>query len=96
MQAGFEARERAMANSETLQCPLCHGHSQVSLSELLEFAKSGAFQQTVEKLLAASASTAEVLQPASGTQELSSHRDFQKEVHSWNPQLPIWRRSPKE
>jgi hypothetical protein len=22
--------------------------------------------------------------------------DFQKQVHSWNPQLPIWRRSPKE
>jgi hypothetical protein len=22
--------------------------------------------------------------------------DFQKEVHSWNPQMPMWRRSPKE
>jgi len=22
--------------------------------------------------------------------------DFQKEVHTWNPALPIWRRSPKE
>jgi hypothetical protein len=26
----------------------------------------------------------------------SGERDFQKEAHSWNPQLPIWRRSPKE
>jgi len=23
-------------------------------------------------------------------------RDFQKEVHTWNPTLPMWRRSPKE
>jgi hypothetical protein len=23
-------------------------------------------------------------------------RDFQKEVHSWNPCVPMWRRSPKE
>jgi hypothetical protein len=23
-------------------------------------------------------------------------RDFQREVHSWNPQLAMWRRSPKE
>jgi len=22
-------------------------------------------------------------------------RDFQKDVRSWNPQLPTWRRSPK-
>jgi hypothetical protein len=85
-----------MAKQEVLQCPLCHGHSQVSLSELREFTKSGAFQRTVEKLLAAAASTSEVLQPASATKDVPSHRDFQKEVHSWNPQLPIWRRSPKE
>jgi ribonucleoside-diphosphate reductase subunit M1 len=26
----------------------------------------------------------------------SNVRNFEKEVHSWNPQLPIWRRSPKE
>jgi len=23
-------------------------------------------------------------------------RNFEKEVHEWNPQLPMWRRSPKE
>ena len=26
----------------------------------------------------------------------SRARNFQKDVHQWNPQLPIWRRSPKE
>jgi hypothetical protein len=31
---------------------------------------------------------------ASATVGASS--DFQKEVHTWNPQMPIWRRSPKE
>ena len=85
-----------MAKEEVLQGPLCHGHAQVSLSELRDFARSGAFQQTVEKLLAASASTSKILQPVSPTLNESGPRDFQKEVHSWNPQLPIWRRSPKE
>jgi hypothetical protein len=23
-------------------------------------------------------------------------RNFEKEVHSWNPALPMWQRSPKE
>ena len=23
-------------------------------------------------------------------------RNFEKEVHTWNPTLPMWRRSPKE
>jgi uncharacterized protein YfbU (UPF0304 family) len=23
-------------------------------------------------------------------------RDFQKDVHNWNPQVPMWNRSPKE
>lgn len=84
-----------MANPEILQCPLCHGQSQVSLSELREFAKSGAFQRTVEKLLAASA-VIPAAQPTSARTEATGHRDFQTEVHSWNPQLSIWRRSPKE
>lgn len=85
-----------MAQPEVLQCPLCHGHSQVSLSELREFAKSGALQQSIEKLLAAYATAPEVDQPVSPAKEVAPHRDFQKEVHSWNPQLAIWRRSPKE
>jgi hypothetical protein len=25
-----------------------------------------------------------------------SGTDFQKDVHSWNPCVPMWRRSPKE
>jgi hypothetical protein len=23
-------------------------------------------------------------------------RDFNRDVHRWNPNLPVWRRSPKE
>lgn len=84
-----------MAQPEVLQCPLCQGHSQVSLSELREFAASGALQQSIEKLLAAHATTPEAVQVLPG-KDVSAHCDFQKEVHSWNPQLPIWRRSPKE
>ncbi|HZQ68143.1 MAG TPA: hypothetical protein VFA68_06460 [Terriglobales bacterium] len=82
-----------MTKEETLQCPLCHGRSHVTLSDLREFANGAALQQSVEKL---AASASEVLQPASVTTDNNGRRDFQKEVHSWNPELPIWRRSPKE
>ena len=36
-----------MAKPEVLPCPLCHGHSQVSVSELREFANSGVLQQSI-------------------------------------------------
>jgi hypothetical protein len=85
-----------MAQTEVLQCPLCQGHSKVSLSELREFANSGLLQQSIEKFLAAHATTSEVVQPAVSAKDVATHRDFQKEVRSWNPQLAIGRRSPKE
>jgi hypothetical protein len=84
-----------MANHEVLHCPLCHGRFQVSLSELRELATSGAPQQWLERTIAELESRAGQLHPASVTSNTTG-RDFQKEVHSWNPQLPIWQRSPKE
>jgi hypothetical protein len=85
-----------MAQPEVLQCPLCHGHAQVSVSELREFANGDWLQQSMQKVLAAHASTPDVVQPLPPAKDEAGYRDFQKEVHSWNPQLAIWRRSPKE
>ena len=84
-----------MANHEFLQCPLCHGQSQVSHLALRQLLESGALQQQLEKALAEFESQTGQFQPASVTSNTTC-RDFQKEVHSWNPQLPIWQRSPKE
>jgi hypothetical protein len=52
-------------------------------------------RQQIEKFVA------ELLQSSSG--ELATigaaqvkSADFNKEVHHWNPNVPVWRRSPKE
>jgi hypothetical protein len=81
-----------MEQHETLNCPLCQGRGNVRRSNLIAALGNNELRQKIEKY------AAELL---GGQNELTSvgangSRDFQTEVHSWNPQLPIWRRSPKE
>ena len=73
-------------NSETLKCPLCEGHGTVHRKE-------------VPTRLANAAWIQDQLQQAAEPQLVAAGnlvRDFQKEVHTWNPELPMWRRSNKE
>ena len=82
-----------MAKNEMLTCPLCQGHSQVSRSELIDLLTDRSLGKKIEHYLSELVHAGEAAEV--GAQQ-SQVRDFQKEVHSWNPQLPIWRRSPKE
>ncbi len=82
-----------MANDDLLKCPLCQGHSQVSRTELIGLLTDQNLREKIEKYLAELLQTEE---PAGvGAKRLES-TDFEKDVHTWNPQMPIWRRSPKE
>jgi hypothetical protein len=55
---------------------------------------SGIAVQTIDpQCIKAAAEIAKVEQPAAGAKEA---RNFEKEVHSWNPTLRMWRRSNKE
>jgi hypothetical protein len=87
--ASTSAQERAM-NDDLVNCPLCHGHAQLRRSELIARLADTGFREKVEKHLA------ELNERELAGVGTNRTRDFQKEVHSWNPQLPIWRRSPKE
>jgi hypothetical protein len=80
-----------MANDDILQCPVCRGEGQVRRSQLIALLSDNQLPEKVEKYLAELLGAPETAAAAKGAK-----RDFQKEVHSWNPQLPIWRRSPKE
>lgn len=81
-----------MANDDLFKCPLCHGEGQVKRSELITLLTDNQLPEKVEKYLTELLDAHhEAVALADGTS-----RNFQKEVHSWNPQLPIWRRSPKE
>ena len=83
-----------MVNDDVVKCPLCGGFTHVEEEALLQALQNPRLREQIEKYVA------ELLK--SPLDELSSvgttqaGRDFQKEVHSWNPCVPMWRRSPKE
>ena len=84
-------------NHKLLVCPLCHGDGEVSTSELSDLFTGDGLRTRISRCLTAADSTLneEGELVAAGPRENVSC-DFQRDVHSWNPQLPIWRRSPKE
>ena len=82
-----------MANDEVLQCPLCQGHAQVNRRELIELLSGRNLREKIEKYLLELGQGEE---PAAVGASRAGSRNFENDVHTWNPQLPIWRRSPKE
>ena len=79
-------------NDDDVKCPLCQGHGEVCRVELAERLKSRDWKAVVERWLAGSAAQEPTSSPGNGHEG----PDFQKEVHQWNRELPIFRRSPKE
>jgi len=84
-----------MVNDDLVKCPLCGGFTHVEKPEVLAALQDPKIRQQVEKYIA------ELIQRPSG--ELAEvaagrapSRDFTKDVHQWNPNVPVWRRSPKE
>jgi hypothetical protein len=71
-------------------CPLCEGRGVLLRSEIAD-------HFTNKELLARlDARITEILEDIAGVIPAPAARNFQREVHTWNPTLPIWRRSPKE
>ena len=84
-----------MVNDDLVKCPLCGGFTHIDKPELLTALHDPKIRQQVENYVS------ELLRSPSG--ELTGvgapqpqSRDFNKEVHHWNPNVPVWRRSPKE
>jgi hypothetical protein len=83
-----------MVNDDVVKCPLCGGFTHIEHAELLEALKQPRIREQIENYITELLkSPVEELSNVSATQ---AGRDFQKEVHSWNPCVPMWRRSPKE
>ena len=74
-----------------VKCPLCEGEGALAPSALVEQFSSPELRKRLEARIAEIAD-------ASGNGPAAANKDFNfhKEVHTWNPTLPIWRRSPKE
>ena len=84
-----------MVNDDLVKCPLCGGFTHIEKPELLAALHDPKIRQQVESYVAQLLrSPAEVLAGVTASQTPS--RDFNKDVHTWNPNMPVWRRSPKE
>jgi hypothetical protein len=84
----------AMINDDVVKCPLCNGFTHVENPDLLAALRNPRLREQVEKYVTELLkSPVEELAAVGATQ---SGRDFQKDVHGWNPCVPMWRRSPKE
>jgi hypothetical protein len=75
---------------ENIRCPLCEGAGELSRLKLTETLTSPELRKRLD------ARVNEILQAREPAGAGAKARDFQKEVHSWNPAQPIWNRSPKE
>ena len=83
-----------MVNDDVVKCPLCGGFTHVERADLLAALQNPRLREQIEHYITELLkSPVEDLTSVGATQSV---RDFQKEVHSWNPCVPMWRRSPKE
>jgi len=84
-----------MQDNELVQCPLCGGRAQLRRTELLAAIEDKGLLERLQRSL-------DVLAPVANPELAGAAvggakpRDFAKDVHTWNPKLPMWTRSPKE
>jgi len=84
-----------MINDKLVKCPVCGGFTHIENPQLLAALNNPSIRQQLEKFVAelVNAPQEELANVGAGKAEV---RDFQKDVHTWNPFVPMWRRSPKE
>jgi len=84
-----------MLPDNLVKCPLCGAFTHIDKAELLAVLRDSKIRQQLENYVAEllRLPVGELAVVAAGQRE---GRDFNKDVHSWNPNVPICRRSPKE
>ncbi len=76
--------------TEKFKCPLCEGRGEVLRSEIADQFTNPELRKRLDGRIA------EVLAASETAGVGPKVRSFEKEVHSWNPTLPMWLRSAKE
>lgn len=76
-----------MVNDDVVKCPLCGGFTHIENTDLRDALKNPRLHQQVELYIA------DLLKPPgedlTAVEATHAGRDFQKEVHNWNPRVPI-------
>jgi hypothetical protein len=78
-----------MEDKDLLRCPLLQGLDAMHRAELLGVINDSNLRERLETCLRQG--SGQSTQPGA-----SVERNFEKEVHSWNPQKLVFSRSPKE
>jgi len=83
-----------MVNDDVVKCPLCGGFTHVAEKHVLEALRDPKLRERVESFVAELRKAQPELAGVGASN--GEPRDFQKDVHGWNPNVPMWRRSSKE
>jgi hypothetical protein len=84
-------------NDDVMRCPLCHGHGELRRNQLEEWLSDPDLRGVIDRYRAQlRGPDAGAGKPVPVTEKKNGDRNFKKEVHRWNTQLPIFSRSPKE
>jgi len=83
-----------MINDDLVKCPLCGGFTHIDKPDLLAALQDTRIREQIERYITELLKSAVADLNTAGANQ--SGRDFHKDVHLWNPSLPMWRRSPKE
>jgi hypothetical protein len=81
--------EKIMKEEDLLKCPLLQGLDAMHRAELLGLLNDSSLREKLEACLSQQAA-----KPTAAC--ASEERNFEKDVHSWNPQKLVFSRSPKE
>jgi hypothetical protein len=84
-----------MVNDDLVKCPICSGFTHIDKPELLAALNDPKIRQQIE-IYVADLLRSPVSELAGVAVGGSPARDFNTDVHKWNPNVPVWRRSPKE
>lgn len=81
-----------MSNDALVKCPVCGVFSRIEKPELLAALNDPKIRQQIEDYVVGLLPS-ELASVATSPAEV---RNFDKDVHNWNPAVPMWQRSPKE
>jgi hypothetical protein len=82
-----------MKQEDLLKCPLLQGLDAMHRAELLGLINDSNLRSKLETCLAEHQTADPTAQPACAG---AKPGNFEKDVHSWQPDTPLWRRSSKE
>jgi hypothetical protein len=84
-----------MSNEELVKCPVCGILTRIDKPELRAALNDPKIRQQIEEYVAGLVQSVPAELASVGVTQPEA-RDFQKDVHNWNPTVPMWLRSPKE